>query len=174
MPTISYISKHWPLSDRKKQMEFLDELSTLLLTFEINVTPKAAQIVFKIIGECVNSENADVSEAAVDILINNDLATLIKSNSQVIFPIVIEPVYKAAKHHWDNCTKTNAYVVLQVLAEIDGATFNKANEAHKIMKAQKSAAFGLFKNNWAKVFEAAKASDKSVTPPSFDFLRNQI
>jgi serine/threonine-protein phosphatase 2A regulatory subunit B' len=170
-PTIMYISKHWPCSDRKKQIEYLNELNMLLLAFEINVTPKTAQVVFKIIGDCVESENADVSEAAVDILLNNELATLIKSNSSVIFPVLIEPVYRAAKYHWDNCTKTNAYVVLQVLSEIDNQTFNKANEAHKLMKTQKSAAFGVFKNNWIRIFEAAKNADRTLTSVCFDGLR---
>ena len=171
-PTINYISRHWPCSDRKKQMEYLNELSILLKEFEINVTPKAAQIVFKIIGECVESENADVSEAAVDILMNNDLATLIKSNSSIVFPVVIEPVYRAAKHHWDNCAKTNAYVVLQVLSEIDNQTFNKANEAHKMIKSQKQAANAVFKNNWSKIFEAAKAADRSISLSNIEWFRN--
>ncbi|EAX94611.1 phosphoprotein phosphatase, putative [Trichomonas vaginalis G3] len=172
-PTVMYIAKHWPCSDRRKQIDFLNELTTLLSTFELNVSPKVASTIFKIVGDCVESENTDVSEASVDFLMNPELASVIRTHSTIVFPIVIEPIYRAAKHHWDECTKTNAYVVLQVLSEIDNQTFNKANDAHKLMKAQKSASFAVFKNNWTRIFENAKSADKSMMSANFDCVRDR-
>lgn len=172
-PTIAYIIKHWPCSDRKKQIDLLNELGNLIANFEINVTPKIAASVFKLVGNSVLSENPDVSEAAIDILMNPDLAAVLKANAQTVFPLIVEPVYRAAKNHWDECTKSNAYIALQVLSEIDGQTFNRANEAHKLIKAQRSAAYGVFKNNWTRIFDLAKQNDKTIISANIEGLRDK-
>lgn len=172
-PTILYIIKHWPCSDRRKQIDMLNELSFLAAGFEMNVTPKMAVLIFRLVGSMVLSENPDVSEAAIDVLMNPDLASILKNNASAIFPLIIEPVYRAAKSHWDECTKSNAYVALQVLSEIDSNIFNRANEAHKMMKAQRAATHASFKNNWSMIFDGARANDKTIVVNGLEGLKDK-
>ena len=166
--TINYIVNHWPCSDRKKQIEFINELTLIFINFEQLITNDIAKKVYKIISINSISENPDLCEIALDFIMNADLIQILKNNSKIIYPIILEPIYKAAKNHWDDSSQTNAYVTLQMLSEIDPDVFNLFTEQQKIRKIQKNSLLEDLKINWIKIFNAAKNADKSITSINLD------
>lgn len=170
-PTITYILQHWPRAIRQKQSLMLKEIEELLVAFEIHVTPQMAVSVFKLIGEMCVNKNSDVAETAFDILMNPACNFMLKTHSAAVYPLIVEPLYNSAKKHWDECIRTNAFVTLQTLAEIDQATFNKVNDALRLAKTKKKAQFGVFKTNWSKIFDSASAADRSIKSINLDCLK---
>jgi len=170
-PTILYLINHWPKSDRLKQSHFLSVLSEITTKFETHVSPKVAVDLFKLIGKCVIDLNTDIAEAALDIIFNKSFSMIIRTNSLLVFPSLIEKLYEASKGHWDDCIQNNALVALHHLSDIDSVCFNKIYSQHKLIKTQKAAAYGLLKNNWTKIYEAAKSIDRLVAPLNTDLLK---
>ncbi|KAH0791729.1 phosphoprotein phosphatase [Histomonas meleagridis] len=159
--TVNYLLMHWPKSCRQKQILFLSEIEELLENFEINVTPQMATSVFKLISKMTMNLNSDVAETAINILMNPKVSFLLKTHASTLYPIIVKYVYKSAKNHWDECIRTNAFVTLQGLSELDSQTFNKVNETLKVRKAKKA---NQFKANWTEIFEGAKAFDRNIKP----------
>ncbi|OHS93450.1 phosphoprotein phosphatase [Tritrichomonas foetus] len=170
-PTIDYLLKHWPKCHRAKQGLFLKEIEELFVAYEIHITGNMASRVFRLVGEMSNNMNTDVAETAVDILTNPNIAFTLKTHAHVVFPLVVEPVYRSAQKHWDDCIRTNAIVTLQTLSEIDKAVFSKVNESLKLAKTQKTAEIGARKINWTKIADAAKANDRNIKSIDFDGLK---
>jgi neutral trehalase len=150
----------------------LKELETLFSRFEIHITQQMATAVFKVVGEITLNENVDVAEAAIDILMNPSLAFTIKNHANWIYPLLIGPTYRAARKHWDEVIRANAFVALQTLAELDQSTFNRVKDGLKPAKSKAAAQGGTRNSNWLKVFDAAKAIDRTVKPIISDGTRN--
>jgi hypothetical protein len=161
-PTVSYLLNHWPKSHRLKQSLFLKQLETLFGKFEIHITQQIAMAVFALIGRTTLTENSDVAEAAIDILMNPALAFTIKTHAGSIFPVVIPPAYRAARKHWDEVIRANAFVALQTIAELDQSTFSRVKDGLKTAKTTELARSGIRSGNWAKLFDAAKTADRTV------------
>ena len=163
-PTIEYILLHWPKGNRIKQCLFLREIEELIITHEIHVSTQTAVKVFKLIGELANDMNSDVAEIAVDILTNPSIAFSLQTHSHAVFPLIVGPLYCSTQKHWDGCIRTNAFVTLQTLSEIDREDFNKLTDIMKNKDAQKTTDFNNIKSNWTKISNMAKHNFKSIKP----------
>ena len=122
-PAIDFLIKHWPTAHRQKQGIFLKELEALLIEFEIHVTAQMAASVFRLVGEATMNENSDVADIAIDIIMNPSLAFTLKTHASTVYPLIMEPAYRATRKHWDSCIRANAFVALQTLSELDQSTF---------------------------------------------------
>jgi len=174
VPTVLFISKHWPCSDKKKQLVFIAELSELFVVFESLISQDLAIPIFKQISMCTLSESQDVSASSFDFLMNPDILPILTRYSHILYPIIMDPVTRAAKTHWDECTQTNALVTLQILSEIDQKAYSRATEVYKNRKYSKCQSFKAFKDGWAAVFDAAKSADRSITSINMDILRDRV
>jgi hypothetical protein len=163
-PTVSYLLLHWPKSHRLKQSLFLKELETLLCKFEIHITQQISGAVFALIGRTTLSENVDVAETAIDILMNPALSFTMKTHAGSVYPVVIPPTYRSARKHWDEIIRANAFVALQTMAELEQSTFGRVKDGIKPARATDVARSGARNANWAKLYEAAKTADRNVKP----------
>lgn len=169
--TIEYLLLHWPKSNRIKQCIFLREVEELFITYEIHISTQAAVKVFKLIGEMANNMNSDVAEIAVDILTNPSISFCLKTHAHAVFPVIVGPLYCSTQKHWDGCIRTNAYVTLQTLSEIDKDEFNKLNENLKNKATQNATDFNNLKSNWTKISNMAKCHNKSIKPIDLTSLK---
>jgi hypothetical protein len=161
-PAVSYLLRHWPRGHRLKQSLFLRELESLFANFEIHVTAQMAVTVCRLIGETTVNDNTDVADTAISLLTNGNLGFVLKAHAQQCYPLIIEPVYRAARKHWDDCIRSNAFVALQSLSELDQAMFNRVKDALKVAKSKNAAQASQVQASWTRVFEAAKNADPAV------------
>jgi hypothetical protein len=96
------------------------------------------------------NENSDVADIAISILMNSSLGFALKAHAAQCYPLIIEPTYRAARKHWDDCIRSNAFMSLQNLSELDLAAFNKAKEAVKAAKTRNAAHMCQVKANWQR------------------------
>ena len=172
-PTIAFLIKHWPRAHRAKQGLFLKAIETLLLQFEINVNSKMATSVFQLLGNSVNNQNCDVAEIAIDIITNPKLSFMLKAHASQVFPLIMKPAYEASQKHWDECTRSNAFVALQSLSELDQSTFMQISDNFNLTQHKQSEDATIsadVKSGWRKVFDAVKRVDHDFQLPSLDFL----
>jgi hypothetical protein len=167
-PAIQCLLKHWPRAHRQKQALFLAELESFFCNFEIHVTSQMAVSAFRLIGEVTINDSTEVAYAAIGILMNPALGFLLKAHAARCYPVIVGPTYRAARKHWDDCIRSNAFVALQNLSELDPATFGKSKDALKPAKAKTTADASQVQANWARVFEAAKAADPGIRCVSAD------
>jgi hypothetical protein len=78
------------------------------------------------------------------------------------FPLIIDPAYRSARKHWDDCIRSNAFVALQTLSELDQVTFTKVKDGLQSVKKTQAAQISQVQANWAKVIEAAQNVDPSL------------
>jgi hypothetical protein len=159
---VRYLITHWPRGHRQKQSLFLRELECLFCNFEIHINSELSATVFTLIGEATLNENSDVADTAISILMNSSLGFALKAHAAKCYPLIIEPTYRAARKHWDDCIRSNAFVALQNLSELDLTAFNKAKDAVKAAKTRNAAHMSQVQANWTKVFEAARNADPSM------------
>jgi hypothetical protein len=156
---VFYILKYCPRAHRQKQGLFLREFERLLSSFEIHVTVRMAIAVFRLIGETTLNENTEVADTAISILMNSNLRFVLKSHAVKLYPLIVDPIYRAARKHWDDCIRSNAFVALQSLSELDHVTFNTVKDKLKTLKTRNAARVSQINANWKRVFEAAKNVD---------------
>jgi hypothetical protein len=161
-PAVGYLLKHWPRGNRQKQSLFLRELESLFCSFEIHVTAQMSMAVFRLIGETAVNENADVAHTAISILMNGNLGFILKAHAAQCYPLLVEPTYRAARRHWDDIVRSNAFVALQNLSELDPITFTQVKDGHKTAKTKNASQVSQVQTSWKKVFEAAKNADPTI------------
>lgn len=161
-PTLDYLLTHWPQSHRIKQGLFLKEIEELLVTYEIHISSQAAVKVFKLIGQTTFNMNSDIAEKAIDILTNPSMTFTLKTHSQVVFPLLIEPLYRSLKEHWDEIIRTNACVTLQTLSEIDKNVFNKFFDLCQNDISQTTNEINKVKTKWTKILEMGKMNNRNI------------
>jgi serine/threonine-protein phosphatase 2A regulatory subunit B' len=169
-PALMYLLRHWPRGHRQKQALFLREIEGLLSNFEIHVTSQMAVNVCRLIGETTLNENTDVADTAISVVMNASLGFIVKAHAVRCFPLIIDPTYRAARKHWDDCIRSNAFVALQTLSEVDQGTFTKVKDGQQAVKSSQVAHASQVKANWAKVMEAAQNVDPSLKFASLDRL----
>ena len=166
-PTFEYLGKHWPCQDSKKQKAYLEIIRTFLVSFD-TFTDESLTYAFTLLGDAVRNDNIDVSELALDILMDDNFAAVYKLNPTIIYSVLFEKLYKAAKNHWDENIRTDAVACLQILSEIDPDTFAKLNALRKEKNAKRNAAVKSVKDTWLSVFNSAKKNDMSVKTLKMD------
>jgi hypothetical protein len=95
-------------------MSTMCELESLFCNFDIQINSDMSATVFKVIGEATLTENSGVADTALCTLINESLGFALKAHTAKCYPLIIEPTYGAARKHWDDCTRSSAFLALQV------------------------------------------------------------
>jgi hypothetical protein len=165
---LEYLARHWPLSERRKQISYLEEVRHLLVTHTKHLTPELVKSGFQIMGLAAYNECSEVCDFVLLNLTDNKVIDLVLNYSAVIYPLIFEALCRAAKGHWDEAIKTNTFVALQALQAIDPVIFKKMNEERGGVKKMKTMVMSTFQVNWMQVFQLAKDNDNSIQEASFE------
>lgn len=169
-PTIRYITQHWPCSTIRKQLIFLSELEGLVNNYNQAVTKDIAEIVFRQLSELVNQPNIDLSETTINIILGPALEGPLETYADLAISILVQPLFNAAKQNWNEFVREDATTTLQLLSDIDENLFKKYVTKMKEERKKKKTYQQIWKTNWAKVFETAKAHDKKISGMNMDLF----
>jgi hypothetical protein len=87
---------------------------------------------FKRVARCMRSAHFQVAEGALFIWNNDEIVNLINQNRQVLFPLVLGPLYSNSKQHWNGTVHGLSYNVLKLLMEADPALFDECSSRHRV------------------------------------------
>ena len=170
---IEYLISHWPKANLKKISLYLMVFEDILtdpsinsLIFTFPALKSSVLSIFQMFGKYCNDGCCDVANTVLDILINPELASVIRFYAHDIFSILIPTLIKGRKKHWDESVRENAEIAIQALYAIDSDIFNDIAAQMKDKKPKKA---NDFLNKWTTVMELARQSDRSLKQVNINF-----
>jgi hypothetical protein len=161
-PTFSYIFDHWPSANVKKQVIFLSEVEGLVISYGAIIDLEISEMIFGQLAKLVAVPSIEISESAVNMILGDSLGQIIVDNCPSAIKILLSPLYNAAKTHWNELVREDAEFAVKMFHQLDEDLFKQEVVAMKAAKKTKKAYQQICKMHWEKVFEAAKARDKSI------------
>jgi len=121
---ITSMLRFWPVSASSKQVVFINMLEE---TLELTQPPEFLRLqerLFRQIALLLSSPQFQVAERTLFIWNNDYLVKLINQNRQVIFPMIIGPLYANSQQHWNNAVHGLSFSVLKLLMDADPQLFD--------------------------------------------------
>ena len=165
-PTVEYIVTHWPGSHIKKQILMLSEIEGLFLGFPKLLNEKSSKQVFELLAGLVIQPNIDLAETTSNVIIGPALEEPLIKYCKLAHKVLDAPLLDAARNHWNEFVREDATLALQLMNELDNDLFESTLNNSKAEKKKKKAYTTMWRNNWARVFEAAKSLDSSIQGPN--------
>jgi serine/threonine-protein phosphatase 2A regulatory subunit B' len=162
-PTFEYIFAHWPSSTVHKQLIFLDEIEELTQSYSEIITPEIGQSIFRQLAKLVNVPHIEIAEMVLELIWKDSFSMLIAEQAEAAMQILLSPLAAAAKRNWSPNVRENAESCINMFRQLDEALFVDLMNARRDRKKKKKADKQIRNFRWAKVFESAKAHDKSIT-----------
>ncbi|EER03130.1 Serine/threonine protein phosphatase 2A 59 kDa regulatory subunit B' eta isoform, putative [Perkinsus marinus ATCC 50983] len=141
--------RFWPITNTPKEVLFLNEVEVVL---ELTQPPEFQKVevpLFRRIGQCIASPHFQVAERVLFLWNNDYIAKRINQNRQVIFPIVIGPLYRNSDSHWNTTVHGLSYNVIKLLMEADPPFFDECNSKVRIIAEQSQKAKEIAEAKWA-------------------------
>lgn len=161
-PTFSYIFHHWPSSTIRKQLIFMSEVEGLVVSYSAIITPEIARMIFEQISKVVNSPNVELAERALNLILGMSLEKLIIQNAQLAMDVFVPVLYAAARKNWNEFVREDAEYGLRMFNEMDEVMFKAQIQKMREAKKKKKAYKKIARTRWLKIFEMAKANDKTI------------
>ena len=169
--TLNYFFKHWPISDREKQLLFLREMEELIRTFDSKNAPLQYQNFFKFISNCSNDFNFSISDFSIEVIQNPLFHEFFKNNSNILMFYFVSNLSFASKEHWDKVIRDQALNTLSLIENFDPLQFKRSLEALPMMKNRKNALLAVCKNNWQNVFDLGKKNYNVIENLNLNLLK---
>ncbi|KRY88809.1 Serine/threonine-protein phosphatase 2A 56 kDa regulatory subunit alpha isoform [Trichinella pseudospiralis] len=128
---ITALIKYWPKTCSQKEVMFLNEIEEILDIIEPDQFKIVMQPLFRQFAKCVSSSHFQVADRALYLWNNEYILSLIEDNSEVIMPIMYQPLYLIAKEHWNAATVSLVYRVLKSFVEMNPALFEELTSSFK-------------------------------------------
>ncbi|KRX48485.1 Serine/threonine-protein phosphatase 2A 56 kDa regulatory subunit alpha isoform [Trichinella murrelli] len=128
---ITALIKYWPKTCSQKEVMFLNEIEEILDIIEPDQFKIIMQPLFRQFAKCVSSSHFQVADRALYLWNNEYIISLIEDNSEVIMPIMYQPLYLIAKEHWNSATVSLVYRVLKSFVEMNPALFEELTSSFK-------------------------------------------
>mmetsp|Transcript_63812 Transcript_63812/g.73162 ORF Transcript_63812/g.73162 Transcript_63812/m.73162 type:complete len:578 (+) Transcript_63812:292-2025(+) len=120
---INGLIRYWPLCNSAKEVLFLSEIEDILELTQGTEFQHVEEALFKRICRCISSPHFQVSERALFLWNNDYMVNLVNQNKAKIFGIIVGPLIKNSKVHWNTTVQGLTYNVLKMLMDLDGELF---------------------------------------------------
>eukprot|EP00744_Colponema_vietnamica_P001070 GILI01001818.1.p1 GENE.GILI01001818.1~~GILI01001818.1.p1 ORF type:complete len:470 (+),score=127.00 GILI01001818.1:94-1503(+) len=125
---INGLLKYWPVTNSPKEMLFLNEIEEIIDATQPAAFQRFQVPLFKQLAKCINSPHFQVSERALFLFMNNlNINTHLQANRYVLFPILVGPLFKNSKSHWNHAVHELTSNVMNLLVKIDHDFFDACN-----------------------------------------------
>ena len=154
--------KIWPVCCSLKELIFITQLGKIIDSFSEEQFVELMKPLFDKIGQCITSNNFQVSEAAMLLWKNDKFVEYTKAHAGELFPIICPYLYKTGTNHWNTAIKNLAVSVIRICMESNPEVFEAFS---KTMKAQEQAELQSLveeRNVWTMVLNTAKARDSEL------------
>ncbi|EER19501.1 protein phosphatase 2A regulatory subunit B, putative [Perkinsus marinus ATCC 50983] len=163
--------RFWPITNTPKEVLFLNEVEVVL---ELTQPPEFQKVevpLFKRIGQCIASPHFQVAERVLFLWNNDYIAKRINQDRQVIFPIIIGPLYRNSDSHWNTTVHGLSYNVIKLLMEADPPFFDECNSKVRIAEEEIRKSKGVTKAKWTLLQAAHNARERgSAVEASAQFV----
>jgi hypothetical protein len=165
--TFLYIFEHWPWASVRKQVVFLIEVEGLVVSYGTMIDPEIAELIFRQLAKLVNLPHIQIAQSTINLILGDSLGNLIRTNTEAAIRTLLLPLYLAAKGNWNPVVREDAEFAVKMLHKLDEEIFRREVTAMKNAIVEKKANHQIRKTRWEKIFEAAKARDKTIKGNKF-------
>ncbi|CAF3393688.1 unnamed protein product [Rotaria sp. Silwood1] len=118
-PIIKGLLKFWPKTCSTKEVLFLNELEEILDIIDGQIFKNVCISLFKQISRSATSSHFQVAERSLALWSNEYVVQLIEENLEQILPILLPPLCRISKTHWNTNIITLTYNLLKNLMDIN-------------------------------------------------------
>ncbi|CAF2061073.1 unnamed protein product [Rotaria magnacalcarata] len=118
-PIIKGLLKFWPKTCSTKEVLFLNELEEILDIIDGQIFKSVCTSLFKQISRSATSSHFQVAERSLALWSNEYVVQLIEENLEQILPILLPPLCRISKTHWNTNIITLIYNLLKTLMDIN-------------------------------------------------------
>lgn len=112
-PIIKGLVKFWPKTCSTKEILFLNELEEILDIIDAQVFKRVCSVLFKQIARSATSPHFQIAERSLALWSNEYVVQLIEDNLDEILPILLPPLCRISKTHWNTNIITLTYNLLK-------------------------------------------------------------
>ncbi|CAF1011984.1 unnamed protein product [Adineta ricciae] len=116
---IKGLLKYWPKTSSVKEILFLNELEEILDIIDGQVFKIVCIPLFKQITRSATSSHFQVAERSLALWSNEYVVQMIEENIEQILPVLLPPLCRISKSHWNTNIITLAYNLLKNLMDIN-------------------------------------------------------
>ena len=157
---LDFILRHWPISFPSKQLIYLHYITFILQKLTLKKFSVVAPRVFTFYAQCLTSKCHKVAEASLKVWGNVKIIPLILDNTRVIFPIIIDPLIRMMKYHWNPNTRAAALSAYKQIHDIDPFVFDEIS--NKLGKKPKENVESETLKSWAQVARVSAKNDRDI------------
>jgi hypothetical protein len=115
---LQQLLRHWPLTNARKEVSFLQQLTLLLGKCSDSVLPGICKRVLKVMARCLVSANASVAVTACFLLLDGQFLCAF-GVVRATFRLVLVPALRLARGHWHGDAGKMVRELLDVLGDDD-------------------------------------------------------
>ena len=156
------LQKLWPVWCSMKELIFVTELGKILEMVNEEQFVGLMEPLFRKIGQCITSNNFQVSEAGMLLWKNDRFVQLTTAHAKELFPIICPDLYKTGTNHWNTPIKNLAVSVIRICMETSPAVFEAFSKTMKAQEQQELEKMMNVKATWKMVLTNAQAHDPSL------------
>ncbi|KAK1299482.1 Serine/threonine protein phosphatase 2A 57 kDa regulatory subunit B' iota isoform [Acorus calamus] len=154
--------KYWPVTNSQKEVMFLGELEEILESTHAGELQKVLVPLFRRIGCCLNSSHFQVAERALFLWNNDQIASLIAQNRQVILPVIFPALERNTRNHWNQAVLNLTLNVRKLFSEMDADLFLTCQERFEEEELKRAEAEEKRRLTWERL-ELAAATAQPVS-----------
>ncbi|CAI8007058.1 Serine/threonine-protein phosphatase 2A 56 kDa regulatory subunit delta isoform [Geodia barretti] len=147
--------KYWPKVHSPKEVMFLNELEEILDVMEPVEFVKVQQSLFRQIARCISSPHFQVAERALYYWSNDYVMSLVSDNCQTLFPIILPPLFRHSKAHWNKTIHGLIYNAIKTFMDMNQKMFEICNAKYEEQLKQQEAHIAEREEAWSQVEKLA-------------------
>merc|ERR1712207_93280 len=128
---ITSMLRYWPMSITSKQVLLLNELEETLELTQPSEFNRMQEVLFRRLALCITCPHFQVPERTLFFWNNDYIVKLINQNRLDLFPMIIGPLYRNSKQHWNSAVHGLTFNVLKLLMEADPQLFDDCSAKHR-------------------------------------------
>jgi serine/threonine-protein phosphatase 2A regulatory subunit B' len=152
----------WPVSCSFKELIFVGQISRILELVSEEQFVELSKQLFHKIGECITSNNFQVSEQGMLLWKNDRFHDFTKAHAKELFPIICPYLYRTGTAHWNTAIKNLAVSVIRICMESSPEVFEAFSKAMKVQEQQEIENQRTKARTWKLVLASATARDPTV------------
>jgi serine/threonine-protein phosphatase 2A regulatory subunit B' len=146
----------WPISCSLRESLFICELCQIIDVMSVEQFMSLSRQLFHKIGDCIASNNFQVSECAMLLWKNDRFVRLTTLHASDLFPIICPHLYYTGTTHWNTAIKNLAVSVIRICMETSPQVFDSFCRTMKVREQQDMDRMLARKSAWSRILAAAR------------------
>jgi hypothetical protein len=128
---ILFLLHHFPCASQKKQLLFLEEITSIVERCWEALAPRTTRILFERLSRLYSSTCAEISERSLELISSPAFGQLLKQYYITLAPLLIDRALVVSKNHWNSGSRSMSFALLQKLSRLDQLNFAKIQSEAK-------------------------------------------